>query len=180
MSAAALLLLALALGTDAFTLCLGIGTAGVSAGQTALISLSVLAFHIFMPLLGWQAGEVAGRLLGEAAGIVGAGILLFLGARMVRQSFLEDCPEGPEFVLVRGWGMLILAFSVSVDALAVGFTLGVTGAGLLLTALTIGLVAGLMTLGGLLLGRWLGRRVGGRAQLFGGLILIGMGVKLFF
>lgn len=175
-----MLLLALALGTDAFALCMGIGTAGVSAGQIALISLSVLFFHILMPLIGWQAGEAAGRVLGEAAGIAGAVILLFLGLKMVRQSFRGECFEGPKIILVKGWGLLLLALSVSIDSLAVGFTLGAAGAGLFLTALVFGLVAGLMTVSGLLLGRFIGRRMGERAQLFGGLILIGMGFKLFF
>ena len=174
-----LLLLALALGTDAFSLCLGIGLAGVSLTQIAMISFSVLAFHILMPLAGWQIGEVAGRFLGQAAGIVGALVLLYLGVRMIRQSLPGGCAAAPKIVLVKDWGLLLLALSVSMDALAVGFTLGTRGTNLLLTVFTFGIVAGLMTLSGLLLGRWLGRWIGGRAQLAGGVILIGIGVKLF-
>lgn len=179
MSIVTLLLLALALGTDAFSLCLGIGIAGVSAGQIAAISISILAFHIFMPLAGWQIGEAAGRVLGQAAGIVGALFLLYLGARMIRQSLRRGCAAAPRIILVKGWGLLLLALSVSMDALAVGFTLGTRGTSLLLIVLTFGIVAGLMTLSGLLLGRWLGRWLGEGAQLIGGLILMGIGVKLF-
>jgi len=174
-----LLLLALALGTDAFSLCLGIGLAGVSVTQIAMISFSVLAFHILMPLAGWQIGEAAGRFLGQVAGIVGALVLLSLGVRMIWQSLPRGCAAAPKIVLVKDWGLLLLALSVSIDALAVGFTLGTRGTNLLLTVFAFGIVAGLMTLSGLLLGRWLGRWIGERAQLAGGIILIGVGLKLF-
>ncbi len=180
MSILTLLLLALALGTDAFSLCVGIGVAGVSLSQIAAISLSILAFHIFMPLVGWQIGEVAGRLLGQAASLAGALILLYLGAKMIWQSLYSGSAAAPKIVLVKDWGLLLLAFSVSMDALAVGFTLGTRGTSLLFIVLTFGVIAGLMTLSGLLLGRWLGRGMGERAQLLGGVILIGTGIKLFF
>ena len=175
-----LLLLALALGTDAFSLCLGIGLARVSAGQIALLSFSVLVFHILMPLAGWQIGEAAGRFLGQAAGILGAFVLLYLGGRMIWQSLRSGCAAVPKIILIKDWGLLLLALSVSVDALAVGFTLGTRGTSLLLIVFTFGIIAGLMTLSGLLLGRWLGRWIGERAQLVGGVILIGIGVKLVF
>ncbi|MCL6449258.1 MAG: manganese efflux pump MntP family protein [Armatimonadetes bacterium] len=179
MSLFTLLLLALALGTDAFSLCLGVGLAGVSGAQIAMISISILAFHILMPLAGWQIGEAAGRFLGQAAGVVGALVLFYLGARMIWQSLPGGGAAAPKIVLVKDWGLLLLALSVSMDALAVGFTLGTRGTNLLLTVFTFGIVAGLMTLSGLLLGRWLGRWLGERAQLVGGVILIGIGVKLF-
>ncbi len=179
MSLFTLLLLALALGTDAFSLCLGIGLAGVSVTQIAMISISVLAFHILMPLAGWQIGEAAGKFLGQAAGVVGALILLSLGVRMIWQSLPGGGAAAPKVILVKDWGLFLLALSVSMDALAVGFTLGTRGTNLLLTVFTFGIVAGLMTLSGLLLGRWLGRWFGERAQLVGGVILIGIGVKLF-
>ena len=175
------MLLALALGTDAFSLCLGIGLARVSAGQIALLVSSVLVFHILMPLAGWQIGEAAGRFLGQAAGVLGALVLLYLGGRMIWQALRSGCAAAaaPRIILIKDWGLLLLALSVSVDALAVGFTLGTKGTSLLPIVFTFGVVAGLMTLSGLLLGRWLGRLLGGRAQLAGGVILIGIGVKLF-
>ncbi|HAP93186.1 MAG TPA: manganese efflux pump MntP [Desulfotomaculum sp.] len=173
-----LFLLALALGTDAFSLCLGIGMAGITRRQIIMISLSVLAFHIIMPLAGWQIGGVAGKLLGQAASVAGALLLLYLGVRMIWHALRGDSAIAPRIVLLKGWGVLLIGLGVSMDALAVGFTLGTQGVSLLLTALVFGLVAGLMTLCGLLLGRWLGYRIGERAQLVGGVVLVGIGVKL--
>lgn len=179
MNTITLFLLALALGTDAFSLCLGVGMSGVTRRQITVISLCVFVFHILMPLAGWQLGGTAGKLLGQAASTAGSLVLLYLGIRMIWNS-LRDLKNAPRVMLIKGWGIILLGLSVSLDALAVGFTLGTQGASLLLSALVFGLVAGSMTLGGLLLGRWFGNRIGERAQLVGGVVLIGIGVKLFF
>lgn len=173
-----LFLLALALGTDAFSLCLGIGMTGIARRQVIMISLSVLAFHIIMPLIGWQIGEVAGKLLGEAASITGALLLLYLGVRMIWHALRRNPAAVPRIVVLKGWGVFLISLGVSVDALAVGFNLSTQGVSLFLPVVVFGLVAGLMTLCGLLLGRWLGYRIGERAQLVGGVVLVGIGVKL--
>ncbi|MCL5058369.1 MAG: manganese efflux pump MntP family protein [Actinobacteria bacterium] len=178
MSFPTILLLAVALGTDAFSMCLGIGMTGVRRGQILLISVTILLFHIAMPLAGWYAGHLAGSLVGRAAGIAGALVLMYLGARMLWDVYRCDPEKPPLVALVNTGGLLLLAASVSMDALSVGFTLGTVKANLPLVALVFGMVAGLMTLGGLLLGRILGRWAGEKAQLAGGLILLGIGVKL--
>lgn len=177
MSLPTILLLAVALGTDAFSMCLGIGMTGVRRSQIFLISITILLFHIAMPLIGWYAGHLAGSLVGRAAGIAGALVLMYLGGRMLWD--VHKCDrEAPKVALVNTWGLLLLAASVSMDALSVGFTLGTVKANLILVAMVFGVVAGLMTFAGLLLGHVLGRWAGEKAQLAGGLILLGIGVKL--
>lgn len=177
MSFPTIFLLAVALGTDAFSMCLGIGMTGVRRGQVLLITATILFFHILMPLTGWYIGQLAGSLVGRAAGIAGALILIYLGARMLWDVYKRDREE-PRVVLVNTWGLLVLAASVSMDALSVGFTLGTQRVNLFLVAVTFGIVAGLMTFKGLWLGKILGRWAGEKAQLVGGLILLGIGVKL--
>lgn len=179
MSFATILLLAVALGTDAFSMCLGVGMTGVRRAQIIIISLTILVFHIVMPLAGWYVGQLAGSLVGRAAAIAGALILIFLGSRMLWDVYRRDREE-PRVALVNTWGLLLLAASVSMDALSVGFTLGTHRVNLILVAITFGIVAGLMTLSGLLLGRLIGRWAGGKAQLAGGIILVAIGIKLFF
>ncbi len=179
MSFPTIFLLAVALGTDAFSMCLGIGMTGVRRRQIFIISVTVLFFHILMPLAGWYIGSAAGSLAGRAAGIAGSLILIYLGSRMIWDVYRRD-PEEPRVALVNTWGLMVLAASVSMDALSVGFTLGTQKVNLLMVAVTFGIVAGVMTFSGLWLGRMLGRWVGGKAQLVGGIILLGIGVKLFF
>lgn len=179
MSLLTILLLAVALGTDAFSMCLGIGMAGVKPRQIALISITIFVFHIIMPLTGWFFGSMAGGIAGRAAAIAGSLILIYLGARMLWD--VHKCNlEQSRVALVNGWGLLLLSASVSMDALSVGFTLGALNTNLIPVTLIFGVVAGLMTVAGLLLGNVLGRCIGGRAQTLGGLILIGIGIKLFF
>ncbi|MDO7786819.1 manganese efflux pump MntP [Desulforamulus aquiferis] len=179
MSLLTLLALAVALGSDAFSLCVGIGMAGVNKRQIAIISLTVLVFHIFMPLLGWYAGGFLGERIGRAAGIAGAALLVYLGVKMIWDVYKAE-NEGPHFVITNTGGLLLLSASVSLDALSVGFTLGTQQVSLLLAAGIIGLVAGLMTLAGLTLGKYIGGWIGDKAQLVGGVILAGIGIKLFF
>ncbi|SFQ98184.1 manganese efflux pump MntP family protein [Desulfoscipio geothermicus] len=178
MSIATVLALAVALGTDAFSMCLGLGMAGVTRRQIVIVSLTVLVFHIFMPLLGWYAGEFVGTLAGRAASIAGALLLVYLGVKMIRSVWKGGEILDPKVVLVNTWGLLLLAASVSMDALSVGFTLGTRQVDLPLTAGVIGVVAGVMTAVGLVLGRFVGARVGERAVLGGGVLLVGIGVRM--
>lgn len=180
MSFLTLMVLAVALGTDAFSLCVGIGLAGVNRRQIMLISVTVLIFHIIMPLAGWVVGEFAGSLLGRAAAITGSLLLVYLGVRMVWSTWRNGGESNPSVIRFSTWGLILLGASVSMDALSVGFTLGTRQVNLLLAAGIIGIVAGAMTAGGLVFGRFLGSWVGEKAQFLGGLFLVGIGVKLFF
>lgn len=180
MSFFTLIILAVALGTDAFSLCVGIGMAGINRKQMLLIILTVLVFHIFMPLAGWYTGELAGNLLGRAASVIGSLLLIYLGFRMIQAVLLKEQGSGIKVLKFNLPGLALLGASVSMDALSVGFTLGAQQVDLLRTALTIGLVAGVMTAAGLFLGRFISSVVGDRAQLLGGIILVGIGIKLFF
>jgi putative Mn2+ efflux pump MntP len=77
-------------------------------------------------------------------------------------------------------GLLLVGLSVSMDALSVGFTLGTVKVNLWFVALITGIVAGVMTLSGLLLGRRVSKILGDRAQIVGGLILLLIAGKLIF
>lgn len=180
MSVITLIILAVALGTDAFSLCVGIGLAGVNRRQMLIISITVLVFHIFMPLTGWVVGEYAGSRLGRAASVIGSVLLVYLGLKMIWATLRGSRETEIKIIKFNAWGLVLLGASVSLDALSVGFTLGARQVNLLLTAGTIGLVAGAMTASGLIFGRFMGRWVGERAQLLGGVILVGIGAKLFF
>ncbi|MBC9784532.1 manganese efflux pump [Heliobacterium chlorum] len=76
------------------------------------------------------------------------------------------------------WGLIVIGAAVSMDALSVGFSLGTVGAQLVPTILTFGVVAGIMTVAGALIGRQVSQLLGSTAQIVGGLILLGIGIKL--
>jgi len=179
MSFIGLLLVAIALGTDAFSLAIGIGMRGVRNRQIWILSGTVFLFHVVMPLIGVVLGQLLGELVGKYAVWIGAGVIILIGLNMVRQSLMPG--ESILETSLEGWGLFILGLSVSLDALSVGLGLGALSVQTLqITAGTIGIVAGLMTATGLIFGRYLGQWFGTRAEFVGGLVLIAVGIKLAF
>ena len=190
------LVIAVALGTDAFSMAIGIGACNIRYRQIIIISLVVLVFHIVMPLIGLYLGVLAGSVIGRLAGIIGALLLAFIGVLMLREGLKGGDGDGvPKLLKSLGlvnrdggklrvtaglWGCMVLGVSVSLDALTVGFGLGTLNFNLVLTVLTIGLVAGIMTTLGFLVGKKLGSWLGDKAQVIGGVILIGVAIKMLF
>jgi Predicted membrane protein len=185
---------AIALGADAFSLSLAIGLTGIRKSVILHLSSVVAVFHVIMPLGGMMLGQALGSILGRLASGIGALVLIGLGGRMLYKVFR---PTAEHFsfrearkalvsknfsssVSLEGWGMYALAASVSLDALSVGFSLGTIEADVLLTVMTMGLVAGTMTGMGLVLGRIMGTWLGDKAELLGGAALVLIGVKLLF
>ncbi|MCO1601510.1 manganese efflux pump MntP [Desulfosporosinus nitroreducens] len=183
---------ATALGADAFSLALAIGLAGIRKSMMVRLSFIVALFHVFMPLSGMILGQALGSILGQFASLLGALVLIGLGGRMLykvyrptKQSF--PFGEARETLFhknntgnstLKGYGIYVLAASVSLDALSVGFSLGTIRADIFMTVMIIGMIAGLMTGMGLVLGRIMGTRLGEKAELFGGLALFLIGIKL--
>ncbi|MEG6617450.1 manganese efflux pump MntP family protein [Peptococcaceae bacterium 1198_IL3148] len=179
MSLITLFLLAVALGTDAMSLCIGLGMSGVKRRQIWLLTISITIFHILMPIIGYYIGELVGSYVDRAAAIVGALILLYLGARMIKNGLTGKGEDDQKQLLTNAGGVMVLSGSVSMDALSVGFTLGTQDVNLIQAALVMGVVAGAMTYIGLNFGRYVGSKLGEKAQIIGGIILIGIGIKLF-
>ncbi len=172
------LALALALSADAFSFSIGLGMTGVTKRQIMFLSLTVLVFHIVMPLGGYFVGGIFGSFLGRWANILGALVLVFLGLRMIWEGFSGKGDNFSKYVLSSGFGIVAMGATVSLDALSVGFTLGTQRVALGTAAAVIGIVAGIMTFIGLGFGQKLGEWIGNRAVIFGGLILIYIGVNL--
>lgn len=186
------ILVAIALGADAFSLALGLGMKNNSRRYILRASLVVGVFHIFMPLGGVLVGNLLGTLMGKVAIWAGGMILVFLGLKMIwdgspwRRSNFSFREARKELELQRAntissWGgLLALGWSVSIDAFGAGIGLGVSMGGLVAFVLILGFVAALMTAVGLLLGQLLGYWIGKWAELAGGLVLVVIGVKMFF
>lgn len=174
-----ILALALALGTDSFSVCLGIGTTRVSLNGILRISTVIGIFHVFMPLAGIMLGDLLGRLAGDIAGLVGAMILILIGAKIIWESIKGD-NEKANVNYTSLVGILILATGVSLDALTIGFSLGALGMPLTISVIFFGVVAFLMSCLGLILGRQLSTLIGQRAEIAGGIILIALGLFAIF
>ncbi len=188
--------IAVALGADAFSLALGLGMSGPPRRAVLRTSFAVGIFHIFMPLAGLLVGSVLGAAVGRVATWIGGVILVALGLKMIwdgwpwrREVYSFQTAKkvlGKPTNNAFSWGgILVLGWSVSVDAFGVGVGLGtfigeVTYSSIFSFVIILGVVAAFMTATGLLLGRWLSYQAGKWAEIVGGLVLVGIGIKMFF
>ncbi|MFJ7977765.1 manganese efflux pump MntP [Peribacillus sp. JNUCC 23] len=170
-----LMLMAFALGMDAFSVGLGMGMFKLRLRQILFIGLTVGFFHIWMPLVGMTAGRFISGHFGVFAVYAGGILLIILGIQMCISGIRGG--DAPLLAPV-GKGLFIFAISVSLDSLSVGLTLGIYGAKTLLTILCFGIAATLLTWLGLLTGRKIQGLLGVYSEVLGGSILCAFGLKL--
>lgn len=173
------LLIALSMAMDAFAVCLGAGTTGQASGRrpTFRLAFHFGLFQFLMPVVGWFAGMTIERYIAAYDHWIAFGLLIFVGVRMIR-SGLNPNGEEDQLDPSRGWTLVMLSIAVSIDALAIGLSLGLIGVSIWYPAIVIGLVTSLMSWIGLRLGGGLGKRFGKRMEILGGLVLIGIGIRI--
>ncbi len=135
-------------------------------------------FQALMPLAGWAAGRPLASAVGAWDHWVAFCILAAIGTRTVANSIRDEPGRARTADPTRGYKLLALSVATSIDALAVGATFGILQVRIVLPVLVIGLVAAGMTTLGMWLGRRLGRAFGKRAELVGGIVLLGIGLKI--
>lgn len=170
-----IVIMALALGMDAFSLGIGLGLRGIRLLNIARVSCVIGLFHIIMPLMGMFMGRYVSTLLGNVATAAGGALLVVLGSHMLYSSLRGDSSVVLDHRTV--WGLLLFALMVSIDSFSVGLSLGMFSSDIVLTVLIFGLFGGGMSVLGLLLGRRVGRWVGEYGEALGGLILVVFGLR---
>lgn len=172
-----LIILATALGMDAFSVSLGIGMLKLRLRQIFKIGIHIGIFHIWMPLIGMLAGRFLSEKFGMIASYLGGGLLIILGAQMIISSFHQK-----EHLIIKpvGIGLFLFGISVSFDSFAVGLTLGIYGAKMILVLICFGTVSTMLTWAGLLLGRRVQGWLGDYSVALGGSIMLTLGLKLIF
>lgn len=168
------LLLALALAMDAFAVALTQGARFRPDGRRTLaIALTFGVFQGVMPLIGWGIGAVALAYVEAFDHWIAFVLLAFLGGRMLVGHGDEQSTRA-----LTGTALLVAGLATSIDALAAGLTLPTLGIAPFTAAGLIGLVTFAMSGAGVMLGRVAGDRFGAWAERVGGIILIGLGVKI--
>ncbi|MDT9726005.1 manganese efflux pump [Xylanibacillus composti] len=170
-----ILLMAFALGLDAFSLGIGIGLKGIRLLDVLKISVVVGLFHIIMPLMGMFTGHYVGSLLGGVAVAAGGGLLALLGLHMIYSSLRGEGARSFDYGTL--WGLLVFSLSVSIDSFSVGISFGLFAADLIVTVMVFGLFGSLMSIAGLLLGRRVSGLFGEYGEALGGVILLAFGLK---
>lgn len=148
--------------------------------HVALVVLFFGGFQALMPLVGWIVGVGVGSAVHDWDHWIAFALLSAIGAKMLWEArspaASEPAPKDPFAPKV----MFLLAVATSIDALAVGATLPLVDAPLLLSLATIGITTAIFSVLGLLAGRRFGALLGKRPDLVGGVVLIGLGTKTLF
>ncbi len=174
-----LVALVLPLGLDTFAVAAALGMAGLAQDQRWRVTIIFTAFETGMPLLGFLGGQVFGRAAGEAADFAAIAIIVFLGAYL-----LWPRPRDPEAERVtllartRGLAALGLGVSISLDELAIGFTLGLLRLPVPLVIVLIGIQTILVVQLGIRIGTSVGGRVREGAERLAGAVLIALAIVL--
>ncbi len=173
-------LIAIGLAMDCFAVSLGVGTAGTAVGPRPTFRL-FFHFGLFqagMTLLGWLAGKTVVNYIASVDHWVAFGLLLFVGARMLRGGLRKEGEQPAIPDPSRGLTLVMLSIATSIDALAVGLSLALLDVNVFWSALLIGGVSAVLSLLGLLLGNQLGLRFGKSMEILGGVILVGIGIRV--
>ncbi len=174
------LLLALALSADAFSVALGVGLRYSGPRQLFRLSWHFGIFQALMPFVGAAGGKAIHELARGADHYLAFAVLAALGVRMLWESSRSDEAAAGRGDPTRGLSLVGLSLATSIDALGAGIGLALVSASLLRSCLIIGVTAGLATLAGMLLGARVQRAAGRFAGALGGLVLLVLGVRMLF
>ena len=195
MSVLELFVLSGALGADLISVAIPIGMVRIRLRIIIRAALVFAVFHIVLILTGYHAGHWLGMLVAQVetyriywppaeaenwANVIGSVILIALGGHMIRGTFVKTGKCAAENHPLQGIALILLALSVSIDALAVGFSMGMMDVDLIKLSIILGTVIFSIAMVGLGLGRRFGHLMGARAELVGGVVLIVLGLHIFW
>ncbi len=166
------------LGLDTFAVAAALGMAGLKARDRTRVSLIFTAFEAGMPLIGFFAGSLAGRAVGNAADYVAIAILIALGLFMLRPQAEDEEQQLSLLARTRGLAVLGLGVSISIDELAIGFTIGLLKFPVLVILILIGIQTFVVTQLGIRLGQRVGERIREGAERLAGVALALLGFVL--
>lgn len=178
MSIVTIIVIAFGLSMDAFAIAVA---SGVAANRmTVKVAFKMAAFfggfQALMPVLGWVCGVSLRSRISAADHWIVFGLLTMVGLKMIwearhEEELVDRAPPGTAVLFV-------LALATSLDALAVGFSLSALDVEILTPALIIGVITFLLSLGGVYVGKCIGHFCEKYIEILGGLILIGIGIKI--
>ena len=177
-----LFLIGIGLSMDAFAvaICKGLGMERINKRDTLLLALFFGGFQALMPLTGYLLGSRFASYIERWDHWIAFVLLAFIGGNMIKESFSkeESCTDASFGFRT----MLLMALATSIDALAVGLSFSLLNINVWGPSTLIGVVCAVITALGLLAGKGLAHAdiFGRRAELVGGCVLIGIGLKILY
>ena len=175
------LMIAMGLAMDAFAISLGAGASRQAVGGRAEFRLSFHfgLFQFMMPVLGWFLGVRIATILSTVDHWIAFALLVFVGVRMILSGWDSD-GESVSADPSRGLTLVMLAVATSIDAFAIGLSLGMLRIKIWYPSVVIGIVTSGLSLMGLRLGTRFGTRLGTRMEIVGGVLLSLLGFRILF
>lgn len=179
MSIFELFILAIGLSMDAFavSICKGLSMKKMNWKKAIIIGLYFGGFQALMPTIGYFLSKGFESFVTSIDHWVAFILLSIIGGNMIKEAFSEEssenCNDNVGFKT-----MIVLAIATSIDALAVGITLAFLNVNLILAITLIGIITFVLSIIGTKVGNVFGDRYENKAELFGGAILIFLGIKI--
>lgn len=177
--------IAVALAMDAFAVSMSISALlkDVHPRQTFRLSFHFGLFQALMPVLGWYTGNLVGQWFLAYDHWIAFFILWAIGGKILYQSIFgsEKANRGEKKGdPTRGLSLVMLSVATSVDAYAVGLSFAFIGVSIWFPSFWIGITAGFLTLVGMQLGSYVGRKFGKSMEIIGAILLFIIGLKILF
>lgn len=167
-----ILIVAVSLSMDAFSLSLAYGTLNLENKYIKKLSMIVGIYHFMMPLFGVLMGTFILKVLPMDPNFIVFIVLFFIGCQMVLESFKEEEPVKK----MSSFEMLLFGLAVSIDSFSVGIGLKMLTSYYLLCAILFALTSFIFTFLGLHLGKKVHQKLGKVATLIGGIVLMILGI----
>lgn len=167
-----IMLIALSLSMDAFSLSLAYGTLNLEKQYIKELSIIVGIYHFIMPLIGHRIGNILLKLIPLNPDIIVFIVLTYIGIEMILDSFKNE--EIKKIMTLKE--LLLFGLAVSLDSLSIGIGLDAISKNHVTTLLTFSITSLTLTYIGLLLGKTINNKIGKISTLIGGIVLIIIGI----
>ena len=173
-----IIIMSIGLAMDAFSvsICKGLSIKKYKFKNSIIIGLYFGLFHMIMPIIGYYLGSSFEKLITSIDHWVAFILLFLIGSHMIKESLSKERKKADGSIKFNS--MFPLAVATSIDTLAVGITLAFLKANVYLTSIIIGVVTFIFSIIGVKIGNTFGIKYEKKAKLFGGIILIIIGVKI--
>lgn len=174
-----IIFIAFILAMDAFAVSISIGiTIKKQRFKNALkIALFFGGFQAIMPIIGWLAGYNLREFISDIDHWLAFGLLSLIGGKMIFESIRSDSNK-KETEVMNVYLLFILSIATSIDALAVGVSFAFLEISIIIPVILIGVITFILSFLGVYVGRKLGKFLKNKIGIVGGLILIGIGIKI--
>jgi putative Mn2+ efflux pump MntP len=172
------IVLAVALSMDAFAVSIGLGSKGNTRGLGLKAGMFFGIFQALMPFIGYLGGKGVLGWVDAYAHWIAFGLLVLVGAKMIYEGLHEGIED--DITAITNKMMLLLAIATSIDAMAAGFSLTLLDINAYLACLIIGVTTFAFSWAGVQIGKKSGTWLESKAEIFGGMVLILIGIKMLF